>query len=397
LRIKIIQYFLKISENKYSKIFLCNFEIEINIMHSELIYQIALTKISGVGDISAKNLISYCGSAEEVFKVKKTFLEKIPGIGKITAESIKHFNNFNVIEKEIKILEKHKITPLYYLNEAYPFRLKNCEDSPIMLYYKGNSNLNQQRIISIVGTRNATVYGKQFTEQLCEALSPYNVLIISGLASGTDTNAHKFCLKNSVETVGVLAHGLHTIYPAANRNLAIEMLGKGGLLTEFAYDTPGMKENFPKRNRIVAGMSDALIIIESGKKGGSLISAEIANSYNKDVYALPGRYTDTWSIGCNNLIQQNKAAIIDSIDQLIFNLGYNDTKKINKDSQLKLLENLSESELVVTNILKNGEKGIDDLHFETKINISQLAFILLDLEFKNIVYSLPGKMYGIHQ
>ncbi len=364
-------------------------------MTENLLYQIALTKIEGVGDIIAKNLISYCGGAKEVFKVKKSFLEKIPNIGAATANHIVKFNDFTAIEKEITTLQKHQIKPLFYLDEAYPFRLKNADDSPILLYYKGNANLNQQRIIAIVGTRNATLYGKQFTEQLCEALAPYNVLIVSGLAAGTDTNAHKFALKNNCETIGVLAHGLQTIYPAANRNLAIEMLNKGGLLTEFAYNTPGVKENFPKRNRIVAGLADATIIIESGAKGGSLITAEIANSYNRDVHALPGRINDNWSIGCNALIQQHKAAIIDSIEQLIITLGYTDTKKTKATNQLLLLDNLSESETLVINLLKQSEKAIDQLHFDTKIPMGQLALVLLDLEFKNLVYTLPGKVYGL--
>jgi DNA processing protein len=199
-----------------------------------------------------------------------------------------------------------------------------------------------------------------------------------------------------LKTVGVLGHGMQTIFPSDNRKLAIDMLNNGGLLTEFRFSTPGVKENFPKRNRIVAGMCDAVIVVESGTKGGSLITAEIANSYNKDVYALPGRLTDTFSQGCNQLIRQNKAAIIDGIDELLLALGFLEVKPQAKSAQLALLQNLSAPQLKVVNYLKDGEKGIDDLHFETAINISQLALILLDLEFRGIINSLPGKKYAIN-
>lgn len=365
------------------------------MMSPELPYQIALTMIEGVGDMVAKNLISYCGGAKAVFTEKKSFLKKIPNIGEYVAGNVSKFNAFPEIEDEIKLLEKHKIQPLYYLDKAYPYRLKNYDDSPVLLYYRGNADLNHQRIISIVGTRKATMYGKHFTEQFCEALKPHDVLVVSGLASGTDTNAHRFSLKNGLKTIGVLGHGLQTIYPADNRKLAVDMLNNGGLLTESRYNAPGVKENFPKRNRIVAGMCDALIVVESAVRGGSLITAEIANSYNKDVYALPGKINDTWSQGCNRLIQQNKAAIIDDIDELLKTLGYLDAKPKSKTAQVPLLRNLSDPELKVVNYLREGEKGIDDLHFETQINVSQLALILLDLEFSGVINSLPGKKYAM--
>jgi DNA processing protein len=363
-------------------------------MSPELPYQMALTMVQGVGNLVAKNLISYCGGAEAVFKEKKNFLKKIPNIGEYTASNISRFNGFDEIHKEIKRIEKHKVQTLFYLDKNYPYRLKNHEDSPILLYYRGTANLNHDRIISIVGTRKATVYGKQFTEQLCEALKPHDVLICSGLAAGTDTNAHKYSLKNGLPTVGVLGHGLQTIFPSDNRKLAIDMLAHGGLLTEYRFSAPGVKENFPQRNRIVAGMCDALVVVESGEKGGSLITAEIANGYNKDVYALPGKITDTWSQGCNYLIHQNKAAIIGSVEDLIKTLGFEKTQKP-RAAQLSLLQQLSENELKVVNYLRGGEKGIDDLRYETQINVSQLALILLDLEFNGIINSLPGKKYAM--
>jgi len=365
-------------------------------LKTDLPYQIALTKIEGVGDVIAKNLISYCGSVEGVFKEKKAFLEKIPNIGIKTAASISKFSDFDSINKEIEDLVKHKIETLFYLDAEYPKRLKNYDDSPIVLYYKGTANLNHSSVISVVGTRKSSTYGKLFTDQLAEALSPFNPLIVSGLADGSDTNAHKAALKNNMETVGVLGHGLHTIFPSSNRNLAAEMLSKGGLLTEYAYKAPGMKENFPKRNRIVAGMCDALIIIESGEKGGSMITVEIANSYNKDVYALPGRMNDTFSKGCNKLISQNKAAIIYSTEQLLFELGFDKKSSAKKTQQISMYVELNETENMIINMLRKEAMAIDDLFLETKISMSKLALLLLDLEFKNLVISLPGKKYALN-
>lgn len=366
------------------------------MLHKELPYRIALTMINGVGDLLARNLISYCGSAEAVFTEKKRFLLKIPNIGEQTAASIAAFQDFDEAEKEIRLIEKHNIKPLFYLDNEYPARLKNHEDSPILLYYKGKADLNHQRMISVVGTRKATPYGRNFTEQLCEALGRHGVSIVSGLASGTDTNAHKYSLKYKLPTIGVLGHGLHSIFPADNRRMAFEMLEQGGLLTEYRYAAPGVKENFPQRNRIVAALCDALIVVESGNRGGSLITAEIANNYNKDVYALPGRYSDPWSQGCNSLIQQHKAAIIDNIDELIKSLGYLDTSKSKQARQMPLLHALSIPEQKVVDYLSTGEKGIDDLHYGTMLQVSQLALILLDLELKGIINSMPGKKYALN-
>lgn len=366
-------------------------------MHEELPYRMALTSVDGVGNGLAKNLISHCGSARAVFTEKKALLKKIPGIGAMTAENIYRFKDFDEIEKEIKKLEKHKIKPVYYLDPEYPYRLKDCDDGPVMVYYKGTADLNKQRMLGIVGTRKSTAYGKQFTEELIEALAPYDVTILSGLALGIDTYAHKNAVKQHIPTVGVLGHGFHTIYPASNRGLAIEMLKTGGLLTEFRFTMPGKKENFPQRNRIVAGMSDAIIVVESSIKGGSLITAEMGNQYNRDVYALPGKLTDLASEGCNKLIHDNKAAIISSIDGLISDLGYDLKKKKSSENQLSLPVPLSEHEQLVYDYLLSGEKRIDDIHFHTHINVSQLALILLDLEFRNLVRSLPGKTYALFQ
>lgn len=360
----------------------------------ELIYQLSLTKVPGIGNNLSKVLISYCGSAKKVFFEKKHALLKIPGIGENTANNIVKFKDFSPAETELEFIKKHKIKPIFFLDKEYPYRLKNYEDSPLVLFYLGNADLNKQRVLSVVGTRKSTIYGKQFTEQLIEALVPYDVLIVSGLASGTDTNAHKSALKNNLQTVGVVGHGFHTIFPADNRQLAKEMLKNGALLTEYWYKEVGNKENFPMRNRIVAAMSDALIVVESAEKGGSLITAEWANNYNIDVFSLPGRINDTYSKGCNQLIRENKSAIIDSIPELINTLGY-ELKSTKKQKQLELLPDLNENEFKVYELLKRGEMPIDQLHYHSKLSMSQLALILLDFEFKGLINSLPGKTYSL--
>lgn len=286
-------------------------------MNNDLLYQVALTLTPNIGDVHAKALINIYGDAAAIFKAPKKQLENIEGIGSVRAGSIKAFNDFTSCEAEIKFIEKYKITPLFITDDHYPKRLLNCYDSPSLLYYRGNADLNKINIVSIVGTRNHSEYGKQQCEKLIEELKEENILIVSGLAFGIDTIAHKASLKNNMHTVGVLAHGLDRIYPAQNKTLAKQMTEQGGLLTDFISGTNPDKQNFPKRNRIVAGICDALVVIESSKKGGSLITAELANSYNKDVFALPGRVIDSKSEGCNFLIKNNKASLITGATDLL--------------------------------------------------------------------------------
>lgn len=368
------------------------------MINSELIYQIAITKIDGVGPNLAKNLIAYCGSASAVFNQKKSELKKIPGIGTVTAANISKFQNFKTIEQEIDLLNKYKIQAYFYLDKEYPQRLKHCDDCPLVLFHKGNCNLNSEKVISVVGTRKSTNYGKQFTEELIQTLKNYDVTVVSGLASGTDTNAHKSCLKFKIPTIGVLGHGLATIYPSSNYKLSEEMLDNdGGLLTEYCYHTPGTKENFPKRNRIVAGMCDALIVIESGIKGGSLITADLANQYNRDVYALPGKINDLWSTGCNRLIHKNQAAIITDIEGLIADLNLGTAGKNKPSFSPNLFNSLNEKEMEIIKHLKNDKLTIDQIYYHSNIEIGHLSFLLLNLELKNIVTVLPGKVYSLYQ
>ncbi len=366
-------------------------------MLENLKYKIALTLIPNIGDILAKRLVAYCGSVQAVFEEKKSSLEKIPGIGSMHANAVINNSIFELAEEEIKFIEKNNIQPLFYLDSNYPKRLTYCEDSPVMLYYKGNVNLNSEKIISIVGTREATEYGKKMCEKLIADLAIHNVLIVSGLAYGIDICAHKAALDNGLPTVCTLAHGLDRIYPAIHKLTAQKMLENGGWLTDFTSKTPPDRENFPRRNRIVAGIADATIVIESKKSGGSLITADIANSYNRDVFAFPGRVDDVCSEGCNNLIKQNKAALIQSAADLVYILGWEQTKNIKAPQQKKLFLELSADEEVLVNVLKEKDSvTIDDLCFASKLPMSKVSGLLLTLEFSGIVKSLPGKAYRLN-
>lgn len=361
----------------------------------ELKYRIALTLLDGVGSVTARNLVSYCGSVEGVFSEKKKNLEKIPGIGPLTAEKIIQHNTFERAEKELTFIERHEIKPLFYLDKDFPSRLKNCTDAPILLYYKGTADLNHHRMIAIVGTRNASDYGKQMTEKISEELKACDVIIVSGLAYGIDITAHKASIKNEIPTIGVLGHGLDRIYPAIHKPTAEKMMEQGGLLTEFITGTKPDKENFPQRNRIVAGMCDAVLVIEAAKSGGALITAEIANSYNRDVFAIPGRTNDTYSAGCNHFIRINKAALAESAADIAHMMNWNAEKRDSeKPKQRQLFVELNEEESLLANvILQNGKTHIDWITSSVALPVSKISATLLNLEFKGVIKALPGKMY----
>ncbi|MBC7745251.1 MAG: DNA-protecting protein DprA [Flavobacterium sp.] len=361
-----------------------------------LLHQIALTLITGVGDVNARSLISYCGSAEEVFKCKPSSLIKIPGIGKITAESIINHSTFNRAEKEMLFVEKYKIKTFFLTDAAYSSRLRNCEDAPLMLYFKGETDFNSARIISVVGTRNATEYGKEICNQLIADLQKHNPIIISGLAYGIDSMVHKNCIKNNIRTIGVLGHGLDRLYPALNRSLAEKMLENGGLLTEFRSETNPDRENFPKRNRIIAGLSDATIVVEASIKGGALITAQLANSYNRDVFAYPGRIDDEFSSGCNFLIKTNRANLINGIKDIEYLLGWTELAIKQVKPQLSLLLNLNEDEQKIVDILnEKGSLAVDDLAIQSRMVQSKLAVTILGMEMRGILICLPGKLYKL--
>lgn len=364
---------------------------------SELLYNIAITKIDSVGPILGKSLISYCGSSEAVFLEKKHRLMKIPGVGEHVANQIIKSDALVKAEEEMKFIDTQRIEVLFYLNEKYPSRLKHYPDAPILLYFRGNINLNAERVVSIVGTRRITEYGKQLTQQLIKSLQPYGVLIVSGLAHGVDTTAHKNSLQEHMNTVGVLAHGLDRIYPQENYHLAEKMTLSGGLLTEFPSNTNPDRENFPMRNRIVAGMADAVVIVETKRDGGSMITAEYANEYNKDVFAYPGRVGDTYSSGCLHLLKNNKASLIETGEDLIQLLRWDqDLQNATRKMQKELFIDFTEDEEIIINLIKQySEPHIDQFHQHLNFTPGELASHLLNLEFKNAIRSLPGKKYTL--
>lgn len=366
-------------------------------MAQQLIYKIGITLIPGIGDVTAKKLIAYCGGVEAVFKEKIKALLKVPGIGQTLAETIVNNKVLSRAEKEIKFIEKYKITPLFFLDTDYPERLKHAEDGPVMLYYKGTGSFNVPKVVAIVGTRTATEYGKKICRNLVEGLAPLNVLVVSGLAYGIDICAHRVALEMGLTTVGVIGHGLDMLYPQTHRTIAEKMIKNGGLLTDFVSESQFIPENFPKRNRIVAGLCDAVIVVEAAKKGGALITADIANSYNRDVFAFPGRVGDHYSEGCNNFIKTNRAALIQSVDDLIYIMGWEERKEKRKQSiQKQLFVDLSAEEKSVVEFLGNeGTMSVDMISSNVNLPASKVAAVLLNLEFLGIIRCMPGKIYQL--
>lgn len=364
-------------------------------MNHTLKYEIGITLIPLVGDITAKKLISYCGSAEAVFKETKKKLRRIPGIGETTINAIKGKTILNRADEEITFIEKYHINPVYYLSPDYPQRLRNCIDSPVMLYFKGNSDLNHSRVLSIVGTRNPSLYGKNICREIIEQLKEYNVMVVSGLAYGIDSIAHRTSVNSDITNIAVLGHGLDRIYPGENKKLAVRIMQNGGLLTDFISGTKPDYINFPKRNRIVAGMSDAVLVVESAKKGGALITADIANSYNKDVFAVPGKLHEKYSEGCNYLISTNRAALFQSVEEFVMMMGWEQTKS-RKSVQKKLFVDLNSEEKLILNLIEQKAGiGIDKISIESQINMTKLSSILLKLEMEGLIICLPGKYYKI--
>lgn len=358
-------------------------------------FKIALSMIHGVGPRLSKNLLQKFGTAQAVFSAKHHQLVQIDGIGEKIAKSILQTTALKKAEEQLNFIEKHKITTLFYTDENYPKRLRNCIDAPLVLYYKGNADLNSRRMVGIVGTRNATTYGKQLCKDLLEGLREHNVLTVSGLAYGIDAMAHKESLNCNIPTIGVLGHGLDRIYPTSHAELAKKMTKNGGLLTEYLPGTNPDRENFPKRNRIIAGMADAVVVVEASAKGGALITAEIANSYNRDVFAYPGRITDEYSKGCNFLIKTNRAALIQNARDLMYYMGWEKSLTPEPEKQTVLTLNLSKEAQLIVNALTEKLLSIDDLQVKLNLQQSKLAVELLMLEMQGVIVSLPGKIYKL--
>lgn len=363
-----------------------------------MLYEIALTQLSEIGPVLARNLVSYCSGVEKIFSAKQGVLEKIPGIGSVRAKAIVDSRQNCLIraEREIKFIEKHRITPLWYLNADYPIRLQNCNDAPLLLYYRGTTDLNKKKTIAIVGTRNMTDYGRMVIEKLMAELSPFAPLIISGLAYGVDITAHKAALKNNLDTVAVVANGMDQMYPKAHLKTAKEMLEQGGILTEYMSGAIADRENFPQRNRIVAGMCDATILIESAIKGGALITAALANGYNRDVFAFPGEVNKTYSQGCNYLIKTNQAHLVDNADDIISMLNWDQSTAQKKNIQRDLFVNLSDDEQTITEVLREKDAmDIDSICIQSKLSNTSVASALLMLELNGMVQALPGKLFKL--
>lgn len=365
-------------------------------MAPDLLYQLALALVPNVGDYHARTLIQTYGSAGAIFKAKKSELERVTGIGAIRAQSIKKFDAFHVAQAEIEFIQKYKVMPLFITDPAYPRRFLHCYDAPPLLFYKGTADLNASKIIGIVGTRSNTDYGRSFTEKLVNDLSHLRIVIASGLAFGIDAWAHKAALKMRLPTVGVVGHGLDTIYPSEHRGMAKQMLSDGGgLLTEFFSKTKPDKHHFPLRNRLVAGLCDAVIVVETAVKGGSMITAKLADAYNRDVFAVPGRIVDKNSSGCNFLIRHNKAHLLTEASELLEIMRWNE-ERITPKKQRELFPELTPDEEKIMCLLKEGDgMHIDVINTRSELSSSAVAAAILGLELHGIATSLPGKLYKL--
>ena len=369
-------------------------------MKDEQIYTLALTRIPGLGLIGACNLVRTLGSASAIFQHRKELKELIPEVSDKLIKALDCPEAFQRAEQELEFAEKNQIQCLTLDNPSYPSRLRECEDAPLALFYRGNSPLNTQRVISIVGTRHATKYGEDLCASFMQDLADLcpDTLIVSGLAYGIDIHTHRNALKHKLPTVGVLAHGLDRIYPSAHRKTAIEMMDHGGLLTEFMSGTNPDRQNFVRRNRIVAGMSDATIVVESAAKGGALITAELAESYHRDCFAFPGRVTDIYSAGCNELIKNNRASLILSAEDFINAMGCaSNHRNPKKAVQRELFLDLSDEEKNIVDLLQETPEGIqiNTLVVKANIPIHRMSPLLFELEMKGVVRALAGGIYQL--
>jgi DNA processing protein len=360
-------------------------------------HKIALGLIPRIGDINARKLVAHFGSVEAVFHEPYRNLINIPGIGSGLAKYITDRSYIDTAEKEAEYIVKNNIRTYFYLDNDYPYRLRQCDDSPVVFFFRGECDLNSSKILSVVGTRNATTRGRELCDRIIGGLASGHpdMIIISGLAYGIDISAHKAALANNLQTIGVLAHGLKTTYPSIHDSTAKAIVKQGGLLTDFISDALPERNNFLKRNRIIAGLSDATLVIESGIKGGALVTADIANSYNRDVFAVPGRPDDQWSAGCNNLIRNNKASLVECSDDIEYFLNWK-PEKSKPAVQITLFADLDNNEKLIYELIsKEGELTIDTICRTLEIPVYKLSSILLQMEFKDLVKCYPGNLYRI--
>ena len=359
----------------------------------DLFYLLALQAVDGVGDIIAKKLLMHFGSAEAVFKAKTTQLAAIEGIGTILLKNLKDQSVFAKAERELQFIASRQLTVTSYQDTKYPERLKHCFDSPLVLFSSGNIDLQNQKTISIVGTRQITSYGLEFCRKFMEELAPMNPVIVSGFAYGVDIAVHQLAMENNLQTIGVVAHGLNQIYPKSHKKYVAKMEENGGFMTEFWSSSNPDKENFVRRNRIVAGMTEATIVIESAERGGSLITANLANDYNRDVFAVPGRVFDKYSQGCNTLIKTQKANVLTSASDLIYMLNWDIEKEV-KSIQKQLFVALDDDEQKIYDyLLQSGKELLDVIALRCDFPIYKISGILLNMELKGVIRPLPGKLF----
>jgi DNA processing protein len=359
----------------------------------DLFHLLALQQIEGVGDIMAKKLINHCGSASAVFETKHSQLAGIDGIGSVLLRNLKNKSVFEKAEQELQFIKANKIDVAYFQDENYPDRLKHCIDGPVLLFSSGNIDLKNKKIISIVGTRQITSYGMEFCRKLIEDLAPLEPVIVSGFAYGVDIFAHQLAIEHNLQTIGVVAHGLNQIYPKNHKKYVAKVEQNGGFMTEFWSSANPEKENFVRRNRIVAGISEATIVIESADRGGSLITANIANDYNRDVFAVPGRTTDKYSQGCNNLIKTQKANLLTSAADLVYILNWEIQSKANPVQKQLFVTLEPDEQKVYDYLLKTGKELMDIIALRCDFPIYKISGMLLNMELKGVIRPLPGKLF----
>lgn len=371
----------------------------VRVDDQQWIHRIALSMLKGIGPVNARNLVAYCGGVDPLFTDKKlkNTLAKVPGIGPKLIASITDKTVLPRAEKELAYVRKHRLRTLFYLDADFPRRLKQAEDAPILIHVKGHADLDAERMVAIVGTRTPTEEGKHLCIELVAGLKESGATIVSGLAYGIDITAHRSALKNGMPTIACVAHGLDKLYPGEHAHTAREMLKQGGLVSELPSASPFAPGNFPARNRVIAGLTDCTIVVESANKGGSLITADIANSYDREVFAFPGRPTDPKSEGCNRLIQQNKAALVTGANDVLTLMEWLPKKKKKDAAQTALFAELMPDEQTLVDIIKaRGKVDIDELCVQSRMTQGKAAGLLLNLEFSGVVRALPGKMYALN-
>ena len=363
----------------------------------KLLYPLALSMIPGIGSITARKILTHVSDHEAIFRDKKLLVGKIPGLGEWHIRQITSSDVIERAEREIHYMIKNEIRALYFEDQDYPRRLCQCNDAPVVLFVKGDVDLNEQKILSVVGTRNPTSYGTEICRKIISGLSAENqkIVIVSGLAYGIDICAHKSALRYNQPTVAVLGHGLDYLYPQSHRSVARKIIQQGALITDFSHDEEPERNNFIKRNRIIAGISDATIVVESAKKGGALLTAQMANSYDRDVFTIPGRITDPMSAGCNELIKTHRAAMIESWEDIEYLLGWEKQERELNIQKTLFVDLLEEEKNILDIISEMGEVPVDILCVKTGLPVNKISVLLLNLEFAGHVTCLPGNIYKI--